>query len=109
MNKGSKPRLVVLLLSIVMIALVILAYVGIKLKCEELVKIKVISEENLKAMRNKKVNLLADYQNYAAEERVVAIALDELKMVRRSSPGIQLTVSKEKIEQISELIKEKYD
>ena len=57
----------------------------------------------------KQVKLIADVQSNSSEERIVKIATKELGMVRRTEPEILLKVSKEKINDVKEALKEKYE
>ncbi|MFO7447999.1 MAG: hypothetical protein R6W90_16675 [Ignavibacteriaceae bacterium] len=111
MSKGrsSKSGIAVVLMLLVMAALTILAYVGIKKKCEVLAKDKVIAAETLASAKNGRVNLLAQYQMLSSEERITGIAVTELGMKKRTEPAIVLKADKEKIERISKVLKEKYE
>ena len=107
--KNSKPILGYGLLTGVVLTLFALCYVGIKLKCESLIKDKVIALENLQSDRNEKLSLTAQYQYLNSEERISEIAKTELGMIKSPSAVFRLTVSREKIEQIQKEINSKYE
>ncbi|MDR3609858.1 MAG: hypothetical protein P4L27_04805 [Ignavibacteriaceae bacterium] len=107
--KNSKPLLGYGLLTGVVITLFALSYVGIKLKCESLIKDKVIAIQNLNSDKNENLNLTAQYQFLNSEERIVQISQSELGMIKGPSPAFSLNVSREKIEQIQKEINSKYE
>jgi cell division protein FtsL len=109
MKKGSKPFLLFVLFLLMTYSLLILGYVAVKQECELLVKEQVESGKALDMLRNKQVSLIAEIQNLTSEERIVKIASEELNMIKRSEPKILLTISKEKIEMINDILKEKYE
>ncbi len=109
MKKSAKPLIVIMMILLLVITAFILIAIGLKLKYEESVRTKVELQKILKSERTKKVNLVANYQMVAAEDVIKATAINELGMVINSDPGITLTVSKSKIEELSRLLKEKYD
>ena len=86
-----------------------LSYVGIKLKCEALIKDKVLSTQNLSSVQNEELNLTAQNQYLNSEERIVYIAQSELGMIKGDSPIIILLVSREKIEFMQKEINSKYE
>jgi cell division protein FtsL len=107
--KNSKPILGYGLLTFVCITLYGLTYVGIKLKCESLIKDKVIAIQDYSSVKNEKLNLTAQFQLLNSEERIVAIAQNELGMEKCSAPVLTLSVSREKIERIQKEINSKYE
>ena len=109
MKKGSKPLLLFVLFLLITYSLLILGYVAVKQECELLVKDQVESGKALDMLRNKQVSLIAEIQNLTSEERIVKIASEELNMIKRSEAKILLTISKEKIEMINDILKEKYE
>lgn len=109
MKKGNKPIIVYLLIMLVITAVVILAMVGVKLKTEELSRLKLENENRLNTERGKHNRLTADFQLFTAEERIVNISINELGMIRRKEPIITLTYNKEKTEEIELLLNQKYD
>jgi len=107
--KNSKPLIVYLLTIGVVFTFYTLAYVGIKLKCESLIKQKVMAEESLSSTRNWKLNLTAQYQFLNSEERIVSIAGNELGMIKASAPVIKLTASSDKIMSVQKEVNAKYE
>ena len=107
--KNSKPLIGYVVSFGIICTIYALFYVGIKLKCESLIKEKVISEQSLNSSRNWTLNLTAQYQYLNSEERIVAIANNELGMIKGSAPVIRLSVSSEKIENIQKEINARYE
>jgi cell division protein FtsL len=107
--KNSKPFLGYGLLTGIAITLYALTYVGIKLECESLIKDKVITIQNYSSAQNEKLNLTAQFQYLNSEERIMAIAQNELGMIKCPPPILTLSVSREKIEQIQKEINSKYE
>jgi cell division protein FtsL len=107
--KNSKPLIGYLLTIGIVVTLYLLGYVSVKLKCESLIKQKVMAEESLSSARNWKLNLTAQYQYLNSAERIVEIAGNELGMVKDSAPVIKLTVSSDKIESVQKEINAKYE
>jgi cell division protein FtsL len=106
MKKTSKPFIILSLLIFIIVASLILAYVGLKIECDMLLKEKVLAEENLNAKKNWKVNLLAQYQNLSAKERITEIAKIQLGMVENFSPDTTIIVSKDKVKLLSSVLEE---
>ncbi len=109
MKKSSKPLIAVVVLFLITIAAIVLGYVSIKLKCEVMTRQKVLTEEKLNAKNNTRVSLIAEYQYYTAEDRIIEIAKDELGMIKQNTPSIKIDVSKEKIQEISNMINGIYE
>jgi cell division protein FtsL len=107
--KNSKPFLGYGLLTGIAITLYALTYVGIKLECESLIKDKVITIQNYSSAQNEKLNLTAQFQYLNSEERIMAIAQNELGMIKSPAPILTLSVSREKIEQMQKEINSKYE
>lgn len=109
MKKGSKSNILATLFLLVVFTMLGLGYVSIKLKCEQLAKDKVLAEEKLNAVRNTRLSLVASEQNLSSEERIVRVAKDELGMVRKDAPWMQVKVSRQKIEEINQALRKKYE
>jgi len=109
MKKSAKPLIVIVMFLLLVITAPVLISVGLRLKYEESVRTKVELQKILKSERTKKVNLVANYQMVAAEDVITRSAKNDLGMVKNIEPGINITVSKDKIEELSQLLKEKYD
>ena len=109
MKKSAKPLILITLFYMVTITLFILGYVGIKLKCEELTRQKVLTEQELENIENWKLSLSAQRQALTAEDRIVPIAEEELGMIKPSDAPVILTVNKNEIERVSKIVKDKYE
>jgi cell division protein FtsL len=107
--KNSKPLLGYGLLTGIAITLYALFYVGIKLKCESLIKDKVIMIQNYNSAQNEELNLTAQFQFLDSEERIVEIAQAELGMIQGPPPILTLSVSREKIERIQKEVNSRYE
>ncbi len=109
MKKGNKPIIVYLLIILMITTVFVLLIVGVKLKTDELSRIKFETENKLKTEQGKNINLIAEYQTYSSEERIVRIAAAELGMIRRTEPVLKLIYPKEKFEEVNRVLKLKYD
>ncbi|HKI78537.1 MAG TPA: hypothetical protein VKA26_08360 [Ignavibacteriaceae bacterium] len=109
MKKGSKSNILSTIFVLVVFALLGLGYVSVKLKCEALVKEKYLLGEKLKAISNLNTELNGKAQDLSSEERIVKISQDELGMIKGSTPVRKLSVSKDKIEEVQKVLKEKYE
>lgn len=110
MSKVSKlKRIANIFIVLFTIGALIVTYVALKKKCDDLIKQKVVAEEELKNQNTKKNNLFAQYQNLTSEDRIVAIALNELGMVIADPPISVITIDPEKILDLQTLLQEQYD
>ena len=109
MKKGSKPLIFFVLFLLVTYSLLILGYVGVKLECELLTKEKFDAQKILDSKMNRQINLIAEVQLLTSKERIEKIASEELNMIKRTEPKMLLTVSKEKINEVDEALKAKYE
>jgi cell division protein FtsL len=109
MKKSAKPLILLTLFYMITITLFILGYVGIKLKCEEMTKQKILAEQELENIENWKLSLSAQRQALTAEDRIVPIAEEELGMIKSADAPVILTVDKNEIEKISKIVKGKYE
>ena len=109
MKSSSKPIIFFNLSVFLMVALLILAYIGFKLECEKLVREKYETSNSLTDIRNQRTNLVAEDQSLSSEERIVGIAQNDLGMVKRTNSAITLNVSKAEIEKITAQIQKKYE
>lgn len=87
----------------------IISYVALKKKCEDLIKQKVVAEEELKFQNIRQNNLIARHQNLTSEDRIVSIALYELGMIIEDPPFKVVTIDHEKISDLQTLLQEQYD
>lgn len=110
MSKASKfKRIANIFIVLFTVGTLIVAYVALKKKCDDLIKQKVIAEEELKNQKTKKNNLFAQYQNLTSEDRIVTIALYELGMVTADLPISVVTIDSEKILDLRTLLQEQHD
>jgi len=93
-KKNSKSKIFFTLFLFVVFTLLGLGYVSIKLKCEELTKNKILSEEKMNAIKNTRLSLTAE---------------EELGLVKGVPPQMVLKVSRERIDEINEALKRKYE
>jgi len=109
MKQSAKPLIIFYLSIFVLFSFLILAYIGVKLECEKLVRENIETQKSLSDIKNLKINLIAEDQALSSEERIVDIAQNELGMVKRTTPPPVLTVSRSEIEKISLEIQKKYE
>jgi len=110
MKKTSRiKRISIIILMLFAFGALIVSYVALKKKCEDLIKQKVWADEELKDQSIKTNNLTARYQNLTSEDRIVSIAAYELGMIISDPPIMVLTIDKEKISELQTLVQEQYD
>ena len=109
MKKGSKPFLFFSVMLFTSFIVLILFYVGIKLKCEELTREKILAEKQLDLKNNWQTNLTVKHQFLSSEERITEIAEKELGMIRGGSPVLKIIIDREQVEKIENQLKEKYE
>ncbi|NCS87159.1 MAG: hypothetical protein AUK34_07005 [Ignavibacteria bacterium CG2_30_36_16] len=109
MKKSAKPLIMYALFLIVTGTVLVLGFVGIKIENEVLTKQKLSAEEKINSLKNERINLIAEYQNYSSEERVLEIAMQKLNMIRPTEPAEIKFANKEKIEMINKILSEKYE
>lgn len=109
MKKSSKPLIGKILILLVITALMVLLSVGLRFKNEELTRKIVVLEKKLSEESTNKVNLIAEYQAYSSEERIVSIAENKLGMKRRTQPKITVKVDGNLIEKVNKELESKYD
>jgi len=105
MKKNTKPLILSILLMLLMATALVLIIIGVRLKYEELTREKVKIEKLLKVENSGKVNLIAEYQTYSSEERIVPIAKNELGLVKRDQPKISISINKSLINEINRRLK----
>jgi cell division protein FtsL len=109
MKKGSKPFLLFIITTVVVLFFLILVYVSLRIECQRLTKVKYDAEKTLEAKKNQNVSLIAQVQFLSSEERITKIASDELGMIKAGIPKEVIIINKNKVEEISEKLKDKYD
>jgi cell division protein FtsL len=109
MKKSAKPFIVKILLLLVVSAVMILLNVGLRFKNEDLIRRIVQQGKKLNEESTKKVNLIAEFQAFSSEERIVSIAENKLEMKRRTQPKITVKVDKKLIDKINKELESKYE
>ena len=109
MKKSSKPFIGKILIVLVVSAVMVLLSVGLRFKNEELTRKIVGLEKKLNDESTAKVNLIAEFQAYGSEERIVSIAENKLGMKRRIEPKITVNIDEDLIEKVNEELKSKYE
>lgn len=109
MKKSAKPFIVKIILLLVVSAVMILLNVGLRFKNEDLIRSIVQQGKKLNEESTKKVNLIAEFQAFSSEERIVSIAENKLEMKRRTQPKITVKVDKKLIDKINKELESKYE
>ncbi|MFC2119828.1 hypothetical protein ACFLQ4_02030 [Bacteroidota bacterium] len=109
MNKSAKPLIIKIIFLLVIVTSIVLASIGLRFKHEELMREKSELNNMLKEERTKKVNLIAVYQAYSSEDKIISVAENKLGMIRRTQPKITITVDKNLIKKANEKLKSKYE
>lgn len=109
MSKSSKPLIFYILFLVVIVTVFFIAIVITKISYDETVKEKDEALRRLKIENQKLVSLQAEYQDETTEEKIRYAASSQLGMIKRIEPTIVFSVSKEKIEELQEELKNKYE
>jgi cell division protein FtsB len=109
MKKSSKPTIFLLITLLLIVTVFALASVGLKLKYEQFLLQKDKAEKTYKTESQRKIKLTAEFQTVTAEERIVAIAGTELGLIRNVEPAFIIKYDSNKLEEINETLKEKYE
>ena len=109
MNKSAKPLIIKIILSLVIVTSMVLGSIGLRFKYEELMREKSELNKMLKEERTKKVNLIAGYQAYSSDDKIISAAENKLGMIRRTQPKVTITVDKNLIQKTNEELKSKYE
>ena len=109
MKTSAKPLIVAILILLLSGTAVVLVNIGLRFKYEELVREKVKLAKILNDERTKKVNLIAEYQSFSSEERITAIAAQNLNMIKMDHPKITVTIDKNYINKLNSELKVKYE
>lgn len=109
MKKSAKPTIFLLLTLLLISTLFALASVGLKLKYEQNVLQKDKAEKIYKTESQRKIKLTAEYQTVTSEERIVSIAQSQLGFVRNVEPAFIIKYDINKVEDLNEILKEKYE
>jgi cell division protein FtsL len=109
MKKSSKPTIFLLITLLLIVTVFALATIVLKLKYEQFLLQKDKAEKTYKTERQRKIKLTAEYQTVTAEERIVALAKSELGLIRNIEPAFIIKYDRNKLEEINETLKEKYE
>ncbi len=109
MKKSSKPTIFIVLTLLLIVTVFALVSIGLKLRCEKLNLQKDKDENIYKTENQKKIKLTAEYQTVTSEERIVEVAETELGLIRNIEPVVTLKYDLSKVEEINEVLKEKYE
>ncbi|MCU0343679.1 MAG: hypothetical protein MUF28_07640 [Ignavibacterium sp.] len=109
MKKSSKPTIFLLISLLLIVTVFTLAGIGLKLRYEQFLLQKDKAEKIVKAESQRKIKLTAEYQTLIAEERIVAIAQSDLGLIRNIEPVFTIKYDNNKLEEINDIFKEKYE
>lgn len=109
MKKSSKPTIFLLITLLLIVTVFALVSIGLKLKYEQFLLQKDKAEKTYKTESQRKIKLTAEYQTVTTEERIVAIAGAELGLIRNVEPDFIIKYDNNKVEEINETLKEKYE
>jgi hypothetical protein len=108
MKKSSKPTIFLLITLLLIVTAFALVSIGLKLKYEQFLLQKDKEEKTYKEESQRKIKLTAEYQTVTAEERIVS-ASTELGLIRNVEPAFIIKYDSNKVEEINEILKEKYE
>ena len=108
MKKSSKPTIFLLITLLLIVTAFALVSIGLKLKYEQFLLQKDKAEKTYKEESQRKIKLTAEYQTVTAEERIVAVSTD-LGLIRNVEPAFIIKYDSNKVEEINEILKEKYE
>ena len=109
MNKSAKPLIIKIIFLLVVVTSIVLVSIGLRFKYEELMRERSELNKMLKDERTKKFNLIADYQAFSSEEKIISVAENKLGMIRRKEPKLTITVNKNLVKKVNEKLKYKYE
>jgi len=107
MKQGSSLKNFILL--VIAVAVVLFAYVATYSEIKRIMKEKISKQDLLNVKLNAMEDKLVDVQRLTTEDRIVRFAQDSLGMIRPKENLDTIFVSKDQINQIEKLLKEKYD
>ncbi len=97
MSGNNEHHLLHVLVTFVTAILLLLGYVGLKLRIDSMKKEIVMTNEQIKQLENQQTKLLADAQFLSSEERIVPIAMAELQLERKT-PAYSLSISNNELQ-----------
>lgn len=106
-KKSYLPLILKSFLGITILGLLLLAYVGIKVKITENQHEGIKLEEQYDALSNENRHLSAEYQDLASRQNITDIASQNLGMVRASANPIVIEIKKEDIIKLNETLEKK--
>jgi hypothetical protein len=109
MKQSAKPLIVAILIILLSGTALILATIGLRFKFEQLVRNKVKLEKILSDERTKKVNLIAEYQSFSTDERIILFAEEKLGLKKITEPKITVTINNNHINKLNAELKRKYE
>lgn len=105
--KGSSIKIFILI--VIAAAAIVFTYVAILTEIKNMNKERLNKIESLNEKQNRTQALMVEVQKLSAEDRIVKFATESLKMKRPVDNLESISVSKEQIQQIEKILKEKYD
>jgi cell division protein FtsL len=109
MKRSAKPFIIKIIFLLVVVTSMVLISIGLRFKYEELIRTKSELNNTLKDERSKKINLIAEYQAFSSEEKIISVAGSKLGMIRRTQPKITIAVNKNLIKEVNEKLKSNYE
>lgn len=109
MKKSAKPTIFLIITLLLIVTVFVLVSIGLKLKYEQIVLQKDKAEKTYKAESQRKIKLTAEYQTVTAEERIVSISETQLGLIRNVEPAFVIKYNNNKLEDLNEILKEKYE
>jgi len=97
MSGKHDHQLLHVLIIFVTAILLLLGYVGLKLRIDSMKKEIVMTNEQIKQLQNQQTKLLADAQFLSSEERIVPIAIAELQLEKKS-PFYSVSISRSELQ-----------
>jgi len=109
MKKSSKPTIFLFLTLLLIVTVFTLVSIGLKLRCEQLSLQKDKAENVYKSESQQKIKLTAEYQTVTSEERIIEVANSNLGLIRNMQPVTVLKYDQSMLENVNEVLKEKYE
>ena len=100
MSGKNDHHLLHILVTFVTGILLLLGYVGLKLRIDSMKKEIVITNDQIKRLQNQQTKLFADAQFLSSEERIVPIAITELQLEKKM-PLYSISLSKIELQNLA--------
>jgi len=107
MKKGSSLKNFIIIITAAAVLLFI--YVATVTEIKRMNREKLIIQDSLNVKLNLSEAKMVEIQKWTAEERIVVYAKDSLGLIRPSDNLEIISVSKDQIKQVENLLKQKYD